>query len=68
MAKRNLKVVKRIRNIPVLGICELCDAQFHVEPRPHGQPSESQSAMQQQFNAHICKTEAEGKDSAQDRN
>jgi hypothetical protein len=64
MAKRNLRVIKRSRNIPVVGICELCNAQFHVEPRPHSQPSEAQAAMQQQFNAHTCKPEAAEQDAA----
>jgi hypothetical protein len=58
MAKRNLRIIKRVRNIPIVGTCEFCNMQFHVEPRPHGLPSESQAAMQQQFNAHKCKLEA----------
>jgi hypothetical protein len=39
----------------VLGICELCNAQFHFSPHPHSQPAEGQAAIQQQFNAHKCK-------------
>jgi hypothetical protein len=55
MAKRNLRIIKRVRKIPVLGVCELCEAQFPFEPHPHSQPSEAQAAIQQQFNAHQCK-------------
>lgn len=55
MAKRNLRIVKRVRNIPVLGICEYCNAQFAADPI--GEVAQAQSAIQQRFNAHTCKTE-----------
>jgi hypothetical protein len=64
MPKRNLRIIKRVRNIPVRGICELCNAQFYYEPHPHSQQSESQAALQQQFNAHQCKVEADSPDTA----
>jgi hypothetical protein len=51
MPKRNLRIVKRIRNIPVLGICERCNAQFAGDPTR----GNAQSDIQGQFNAHICK-------------
>lgn len=50
MAKRNLRIVKRVRNVPVIGICEQCNAQFSGDP---GQGN-AQSAIQGQFNAHKC--------------
>ena len=62
MAKRNLRIIKRVRNVPVVGICELCEARFPFEPHPHSQPSEGQAAIQQQFNAHKCKLEAATED------
>ena len=43
--------------MPVLGICEFCNAQFHVSPHPGSQQAEAQAAIQQQFNAHKCKPE-----------
>ena len=52
MAKRNLRIVKRVKNAPVLGICEYCNMQFSVNPLG---PAEAQAAIQQQFNAHKCK-------------
>lgn len=55
MAKRNLRIVKRVRNVPVLGICEQCNAQFSGDPG-HGN---AQSAIQGQFNAHKCEKKAE---------
>ena len=50
MAKRNLRFVKRVRNVPVLGICERCNAQFSGDPNM----GNAQSAIQEQFNAHKC--------------
>ena len=51
MPKRNLRIVKRVRNVPVLGICENCNAQFAGNPSM----GNAQSAIQEQFNAHTCK-------------
>jgi hypothetical protein len=51
MPKRKLRIVKRVRNVPVLGICELCKTQFEGN-RNMGN---AQSAIQEQFNAHTCK-------------
>jgi hypothetical protein len=51
MPKRNLRIVKRVRNVPVLGICEYCNMQFSGDPNT----GNAQSAIQEQFNAHKCK-------------
>ncbi len=51
MPKRSLRIVKRIRNVPVIGICESCNAQFSGDPNM----GNAQSAIQEQFNAHKCK-------------
>ena len=53
MAKRNLRTVKRVRGVPVLGICEQCNAQFSGDPNMG-----AQAAIQAQFNAHTCKPQA----------
>jgi hypothetical protein len=53
MPKRTLRIVKRVRNVPVLGICESCHAQFSGNPNM----GNAQSAIQEQFNAHKCKPE-----------
>jgi len=55
MPKRNLRIIRRVKNVPVLGICEYCNMQFPAELHPHIQQAEAQAAIQQQFNAHICK-------------
>src|SRR6202171_3894644 len=49
MARRGLRILKRVSNVPSLGICESCNAQFSADPRQLGQ-----SGVQQQFNAHKC--------------
>ena len=51
MPKRNLRIVKRVRNVPVRGICEYCNAEFSGDPAMGNAPS----AIQGQFNAHKCK-------------
>jgi len=51
MPKRNLRIVKRVRNVPVLGICEHCSTQFSGDPST----GNAESAIQKQFNAHECK-------------
>src|SRR5438876_11263030 len=49
MAKRSLRTLKRVSNIPSLGICESCHMQFSADPRQLGQ-----AGVQRQFNAHKC--------------
>jgi len=51
MPKRNLRIVKRVRNVPVRGICESCNAEFSGDPNM----GNAQSAIQEQFNVHKCK-------------
>ena len=51
MAKRSLRILKRVSNIPSLGTCESCNRQFSADPRQLGQ-----SGVQQQFNAHKCES------------
>jgi hypothetical protein len=49
MAKRSLRVLKRVSNVASLGVCEFCKTQFSADPRQLGQ-----AGVQQQFNAHKC--------------
>ena len=49
MAKRSLRILKRVRNIPSRGICESCHALFSADFRQLGQ-----AGVQHQFNAHKC--------------
>jgi hypothetical protein len=49
-AKLGLRIVKRVRNVPVLGIREYCNTQFSGDPNM----GNAQSAIQEKFNAHKC--------------
>jgi hypothetical protein len=49
MAKRSLRILKRVSNVPSLGICESCSLQFSADPRQLGQ-----AGVQKQFNLHKC--------------
>jgi len=53
MPARKLRIVKKVRKVPVLGICENCRAQFSGNPNM----GNAQSAIQEQFNVHKCKPE-----------
>ena len=61
MAKRNLRIVRRVRNVPVLGICENCNAQFSGDPRM----GNAQSAIQEAFNKHKCQSQDASQTAAQ---
>src|SRR4029077_2247085 len=61
MAKRSLRILKRVSNVPSLGICESCNAQFSADPRQLGQ-----AGVQQQFNAHKCEAVQNAVPSAKD--
>ena len=60
MPKRNLRIVKRVRNVPILGICEYCKAEFSGDPNM----GNAQSAIQEQFNTHKCKRVDASQDAA----
>src|SRR6202521_5134513 len=47
--KAQSSILKRVSNIPSLGICESCHTQFSADPRQLGQ-----AGVQQQLNAHKC--------------
>ena len=54
MAKRKFIIVKRKNNIPVLGVCEYCNAEFMADPATIGGPRDGHAAIQKQFIAHNC--------------
>jgi hypothetical protein len=54
MPKRNLRIIKRVKNVPVIGICEFCKVEFQAGHQPVGQQARAQAVIQQQFNAHKC--------------
>jgi hypothetical protein len=52
--KRKFRIVKRENNIPVLGVCECCNAEFTADPETIGQPRDAHAHIQKQFIAHKC--------------
>jgi hypothetical protein len=65
MAKRKFRIVKRENNIPVLGVCEYCNAQFAADPETVGQAKDGHAHIQKQFIAHKCKSEDASQSDAQ---
>ena len=57
MPKRNLRIIRRVKHIPVLAVCDACKAQFVTDPHRQGQMGSAQAAIQQLFNAHKCTAE-----------
>ncbi len=55
MAKRKFRIVKRENNIPVLGVCEHCTAEFTADPATICRPQDGHALIQKQFVAHKCK-------------
>jgi hypothetical protein len=52
--KRTFRIVKRENNIPVLGVCEHCNAEFAEDPETIGRPKDAHAHIQKQFIAHKC--------------
>jgi hypothetical protein len=52
---RKFRIVKRENNIPVLGVCEYCNAEFTADPKTMGRPRDAHAHIQQRFIAHKCK-------------
>lgn len=55
VTKRKFRIVKRENNIPVLGMCEYCSAQFTADPETIGRATDAHAHLQKQFIAHKCK-------------
>jgi hypothetical protein len=51
----SFRIVKRENNIPVLGVCEYCNAEFAADPETIGRPKDAHAHIQKQFIAHKCK-------------
>ena len=55
MPRRKLRIVERTKEIPVLGVCERCDAQFPADPCELDDLAKAQINIQEQFDGHTCK-------------
>jgi hypothetical protein len=51
VASRQLRIVKRTDGIPMLGVCERCNAQFSADRLEN-----AYRHIQEQFDAHKCKS------------
>jgi hypothetical protein len=55
MPKRKLRIVKHAGRIPMLGICERCNAQFSVAAEALTDADAALASISDQFDAHKCK-------------
>jgi len=55
MPKRKLRIVKRAASIPMLGVCECCNAQFGVAAEAMIDEHAGLASISDQFDAHKCK-------------
>ena len=58
MAKRILRVVKWLRQTPVIAVCESCGCQFKAPMTALAKTKDAQASLQQQFDSHKCKLAA----------
>jgi hypothetical protein len=55
MRQRNLRVVKWIGTIPVIGVCTVCDRSFTVPLPAMKKVADAQESLKVQFAEHKCK-------------
>jgi hypothetical protein len=55
MPRRKLRLVERTKEIPILGVCERCNAQFPADPCELDDFAKAQINIQEQFDSHTCK-------------
>ena len=59
MTKRNLRVVKWLATLPVVGVCTLCSREFKVPMTAMKRVADAQESLRLQFAKHKCKGESE---------
>lgn len=55
MLNRNLRVLKWLGTVPVVGICTDCERQFKVPMDAMKRVADAQESLRKQFVEHICK-------------
>ena len=55
MAKRILRVIKWLKQTPVIAVCESCGHQFKAPMTALARTKDAQASLQQQFDSHNCK-------------
>jgi hypothetical protein len=58
VAKRILRVIKWLRQTPVIAVCESCGHQFKAPMTALARTKDAQASLQQQFDLHKCKLTA----------
>jgi hypothetical protein len=58
-ATRRFRIVKPQNNIPVLGVCEYCNAEFTADPQTVGRPQDAHSITPSSKNSS-SRTDARG--------
>jgi len=54
VAKRILRVIKWLRQTPVMAVCESCGRQFKAPMTALTKTKDAQTSLQQQFDLHKC--------------
>jgi hypothetical protein len=60
MQQRNLRVIKWIGTVPVIGTCTVCDRTFTVPLPALKRVADAQESLKVQFGEHECKPEETG--------
>jgi hypothetical protein len=55
VAKRILRVIKWLKQTPVIAVCESCGRQFKAPTTILAKAKDAQTSLQQQFDLHNCK-------------
>jgi hypothetical protein len=55
--KRNLRVVKWLRQVPAIGLCTVCNRQFKVPLSATKRVADAQESLRVQFTEHKCKSD-----------
>jgi hypothetical protein len=58
VAKRILRVIKWLKQTPVIAVCESCGHQFKAPTTALARTKDAQASLQQQFDLHKCKLTA----------
>jgi hypothetical protein len=52
--KRNIRVMKWLGTVPVVGVCSNCNREFKVSLTALARPADAQESLRRQFSEHKC--------------
>jgi hypothetical protein len=58
VAKRILRVTKRLNQTPVMAVCQSCGKDFKAPMTALAKTKDAQASLQRQFDLHKCKPQA----------